>query len=197
MPRTPRAIIPFGLKLLLILATLGLTAFVFAEDAQCGEDGQECPEEEIIVEGERPDDDDVDYDQYNECMRYLNDDRMCSGGAVGVNENVRPTAFEQEAPEVNYNDVYVGLACAVSYVVPGMSPLCDPGQCPDWLIAATALGGVMGQISTISYGPDKMDLIDALVRDAPKNVVKVVRTATGVTLTINLTIFGYCIIRGL
>ena len=196
MPRASRAITPFGLRVLLILATFGLTAFVFAEDAQCGEDGQVCPEEEVIVEGERPEEEE-DYDQYHECMRYLNDDRLCSGGAVGVNEPIRPTAFEQEAPEVNYNDVYVGLACAVSYVVPGMTPLCDPGQCPDWLIAATGLGGILGQIATIPHGVDKMDIIDALVRDAPKNVVKVVRTATGVTLTIDLTIFGYCFIRGL
>ena len=62
------------------------------------------PECEVTpVTGENPDE---DYDQYNECMRYLNDDRMCSGGAVGVNETVRPTAFEQEAPMVNYEESY-------------------------------------------------------------------------------------------
>ena len=89
-----------------LIAVLLFAFYGFAEteSTECGKDGQECPiEDDVVVTGENPDE---DYDQYNECMRYLNDDRMCSGGAVGVNEPVKPTGFEQEAPMINYDDAY-------------------------------------------------------------------------------------------
>lgn len=97
------------LCLLLSLSLLAIQANA-EESQQCGED-VECPEEETIVVKGDPDE---NTDQFHQCMQYLNDARICSGGSVGVNDPAsNPTNSASDNCEgsgcINYERSYSGF----------------------------------------------------------------------------------------
>ena len=167
----------FRLLAFLTFFVWGANSFADEEDENPNRD-EEIPE--VIVIGKEDDD---DSDQYESCMQLFGSSSACSY-LVNVLGIPQRTSFEQETPEVNYDNDYHS-------VLPELPP------CPQWLIESSIWSGVLAAGVRGSY-MIKVEDVSIARRAARKwpQALKLVRTGSGYGLIVDAAITAYCMLAG-
>ena len=195
MLQAAHTILPSGFRILLLLAAFVCTLFAFqsnahemeSEHVHCGENGQNCPQEEDVVRGYRivtPNSSPTPYTGGNAPTNSSSDN--CEGsGCINYEESYAPDGPDTPCPAGQQR----------TQIIYGNGPwVCldtSPPQCPDWLEIALGLGGTVGSISHIPVGEDQESAVKRLLKAAPK-YARLIRVVSGPLLILDLSALGYC-----